>query len=158
MTVALRAGFRDGRAPDADLGALVTTATAAVVAGAAALIDREDALVTVRDAAFFALAGLIAPGASQLLFTRAVRDARSLPFSALEADDGSAFEPGAFGADGRWASAPPRLDADPETGLLGAELRAHLLEAGSERGATVVAHDRIRTRPPSRPDRWPCRR
>jgi RNA polymerase sigma-70 factor (ECF subfamily) len=61
--------------------------------------------------------------------TRAVRDARSLPFSALEDDDGSAFEPGAFGADGRWASAPPRLDADPETGLLGAELRTHLLEA-----------------------------
>ena len=61
--------------------------------------------------------------------TRAVRDARSLPFSALEEDDGSAFEPGAFGADGRWSTAPPRLDADPETGLLGAELRAHLLEA-----------------------------
>ena len=61
--------------------------------------------------------------------TRAVRDARTLPFSALEEDDGSAFEPGAFGADGRWSSAPPRLDADPETGLLGAELRAHLLEA-----------------------------
>jgi RNA polymerase sigma-70 factor (ECF subfamily) len=61
--------------------------------------------------------------------TRAVRDARSLPFSALVEDDGSAFEPDAFGADGRWASAPLRLDADPETGLLGAELRAHLLEA-----------------------------
>jgi RNA polymerase sigma-70 factor (ECF subfamily) len=61
--------------------------------------------------------------------TRAVRDARSLPFSALGADDTPAFEPGAFGADGRWTSAPPRLDADPETGLLSAELRAHLLEA-----------------------------
>jgi RNA polymerase sigma-70 factor (ECF subfamily) len=61
--------------------------------------------------------------------TRAVRDARSLPFSALEVDDGPAFEPGAFGGDGRWTSAPPRLDADPETGLLSAELRAHLLEA-----------------------------
>ena len=61
--------------------------------------------------------------------TRAVRDARSLPFSALEVDDAPAFEPGAFGADGRWTSAPPRLDADPVTGLLSAELRAHLLEA-----------------------------
>lgn len=61
--------------------------------------------------------------------TRAVRDARSLPFSAVEVDDAPTFEPGAFGADGRWTSAPPRLDADPETGLLSAELRAHLLEA-----------------------------
>jgi RNA polymerase sigma-70 factor (ECF subfamily) len=61
--------------------------------------------------------------------TRAVRDARSLPFSALEADDGPEFDPGAFGSDGRWTSAPPRLDADPESGLLSAELRAHLLEA-----------------------------
>ncbi len=61
--------------------------------------------------------------------TRAVRDARSLPFSALEADDGPAFEPAAFGGDGRWTSAPPRLDADPETELLSAELRAHLLAA-----------------------------
>ena len=61
--------------------------------------------------------------------TRAVRDARSLPFSALEADDAPAVEPTAFAADGRWTSAPPRLDGDPETGLLSAELRAHLLEA-----------------------------
>ena len=61
--------------------------------------------------------------------TRAVRDARTLPFSALEGDDGPAVDPGAFGGDGRWTSAPPRLDADPETGLLSAELRAHLLGA-----------------------------
>ena len=61
--------------------------------------------------------------------TRAVRESRSLPFSALEDEDAPTFEPGAFGADGRWSSAPPRLDADPETGLLSAELRAHLLEA-----------------------------
>jgi RNA polymerase sigma-70 factor, ECF subfamily len=45
--------------------------------------------------------------------TRAVRDARSLPFSALEEDDGPTVDPSAFGADGRWTSAPPRLDADP---------------------------------------------
>jgi RNA polymerase sigma-70 factor (ECF subfamily) len=61
--------------------------------------------------------------------TRAVRDARSLPFSALEQDDAPAVEPTAFAADGRWTSAPPRLDADPEGGLLSAELRRHLLQA-----------------------------
>ena len=61
--------------------------------------------------------------------TRAVRDARSLPFSALGDDDAPAVEPTAFAADGRWTSAPPRLDGEPETGLLSAELRAHLLDA-----------------------------
>jgi len=60
--------------------------------------------------------------------TRAVRDARTLPFSALEHDAGPAVEPAAFGADGRWSSAPPRLDGDPESGLLSAELRSHLLQ------------------------------
>jgi RNA polymerase sigma-70 factor, ECF subfamily len=61
--------------------------------------------------------------------TRAVRDARSVPFSALEQDDTPAIEPAAFAADGRWTSAPPRLDGDPESGLLSAELRRHLLDA-----------------------------
>jgi RNA polymerase sigma-70 factor, ECF subfamily len=61
--------------------------------------------------------------------TRAVRDARSLPFSALEDADRPAVEPTAFAADGRWTSAPPRLDTDPETGLLSAELRNHVLDA-----------------------------
>jgi RNA polymerase sigma-70 factor, ECF subfamily len=61
--------------------------------------------------------------------TRATRDARNLPFSALETDDAPAVEPAAFAADGRWTSAPPRLDADPESGLLSAELRERLLEA-----------------------------
>jgi RNA polymerase sigma-70 factor, ECF subfamily len=61
--------------------------------------------------------------------TRAARDARSLPFSALESDAGPAVDPTAFGADGRWSSAPPRLEGDPETGLLSRELREHLLEA-----------------------------
>jgi RNA polymerase sigma-70 factor (ECF subfamily) len=64
--------------------------------------------------------------------TRAVRDARSLPFSTLDDDDGPAVDPTAFAADGRWTSAPPRLDCDPETGLLSAELRAHLLAAVDE--------------------------
>jgi RNA polymerase sigma-70 factor (ECF subfamily) len=61
--------------------------------------------------------------------TRAMREARSLPFSSLESDGGPAVDPAAFGADGRWSSAPARLDADPETGLLSREVRRHLLEA-----------------------------
>jgi RNA polymerase sigma-70 factor, ECF subfamily len=61
--------------------------------------------------------------------SRAIRDARSVPFSTLEHDDRPAVEPSAFAADGRWTSAPPRLDCDPETNLLSAELRGQLLEA-----------------------------
>ena len=61
--------------------------------------------------------------------TRGVRDARSVPFSALDTDDAPAVEPAAFGEDGRWTSAPPRLETDPETSLLSGELREHLLRA-----------------------------
>jgi RNA polymerase sigma-70 factor (ECF subfamily) len=61
--------------------------------------------------------------------TRALRDARDLPFSALEQDDSPAVEPSEFTRDGNWASAPPRLEGDPEASLLGAELREHLLRA-----------------------------
>jgi RNA polymerase sigma-70 factor, ECF subfamily len=61
--------------------------------------------------------------------TRGTRDARSLPFSALGEDDAPAVEPTAFGSDGRWTSAPARLENDPETGLLSAELRGHLVRA-----------------------------
>lgn len=64
--------------------------------------------------------------------TRAARDARSVPFSALESDEGPAVDANAFGADGRWRSAPARIEADPEASLLGAELRARLLEAVQE--------------------------
>jgi RNA polymerase sigma-70 factor (ECF subfamily) len=64
--------------------------------------------------------------------TRAVRDARNVPFSGLEHDEGPAVEPAAFGADGRWTSAPARLECDPETSLLSAELREHLLRAVDE--------------------------
>jgi len=60
--------------------------------------------------------------------TRATREARNVPFSALEREDLSVFEPG-FGADGRWLSAPPRLETDPESRLLSKELHGHLLEA-----------------------------
>jgi RNA polymerase sigma-70 factor (ECF subfamily) len=67
--------------------------------------------------------------------TRGAREARSLPFSALEGDGGPTVDPHAFSSDGRWSSAPPRLDSDPETGLLSAELRAHLLKAVDELSA-----------------------
>ena len=79
--------------------------------------------------------------------TRARKDARSLPFSALETEDAPAVDPGAFGADGRWASAPPRLDADPETGLLSGELRAQLLRAveelSEEQRAVITLRDLV---------------
>lgn len=58
--------------------------------------------------------------------TRARRDARTVPFSALDAGDQPAVDPGAFGADGRWRSAPARLDSDPEARLLSGELRGQL--------------------------------
>jgi RNA polymerase sigma-70 factor, ECF subfamily len=61
--------------------------------------------------------------------TQAVREARDLPFSSLEDDDRRAVEPSAFGPEGHWSSAPARLDGEPETNLLSAELRAHLLQA-----------------------------
>jgi RNA polymerase sigma-70 factor (ECF subfamily) len=61
--------------------------------------------------------------------THATRDARSVPFSALQTDDEPAVDPAAFGADGRWRSAPSRLDTDPEASLLARELRERLLEA-----------------------------
>jgi RNA polymerase sigma-70 factor (ECF subfamily) len=61
--------------------------------------------------------------------TRAVREARSLPFSSIAEPDSPTVDPLAFDDEGRWRSAPARLDYDPETSLLSAELRAHLLEA-----------------------------
>jgi RNA polymerase sigma-70 factor, ECF subfamily len=61
--------------------------------------------------------------------TRAAREARSLPFSELEREDGPTVDPAAFDADGHWTSAPARLDADPESSLLSAELRERLLAA-----------------------------
>ena len=61
--------------------------------------------------------------------TRAAREARNIPFSSLGSDQGPTVDPEAFGTDGRWRSAPARLDADPEASLLSEELRSHLLEA-----------------------------
>jgi len=79
--------------------------------------------------------------------SRAVRDARSLPFSAIEDDDRPAVEPSAFAADGRWTSAPPRLDVDPESGLLSAELRNHLLDAvnglSADQRAVITLRDLV---------------
>ena len=71
--------------------------------------------------------------------TRAVREARDVPFSSLEGDEGPVVEPGAFDAGGHWSSAPARLDGEPETNLLSGELRAHLLEAVEGLGPTQRA-------------------
>jgi len=61
--------------------------------------------------------------------TRAVREARQVPFSSLasaEDAEGPSVDPSAFGADGTWAQPPRRLDAEPEAELLSAELRGRL--------------------------------
>lgn len=71
MTVAVRLGLL--RTPDARLGAAATALVAFCVALAAAPLGSGG--TNVRDLALFALAGLLAPGVSQLLFTLAVRDA-----------------------------------------------------------------------------------
>jgi drug/metabolite transporter (DMT)-like permease len=72
MTVAVRAGLR----AEADVAALATVVPALAIALAAVGVE---AAVTgdadVSDAWPFALAGLLAPGGSQLLFTLAIRDA-----------------------------------------------------------------------------------
>jgi RNA polymerase sigma-70 factor, ECF subfamily len=58
--------------------------------------------------------------------TRAVREARQIPFSSFEDDGGtSAVDPEAFGPDGGWAH-PPDL---PDERLLTVELRARIADA-----------------------------
>ena len=67
--------------------------------------------------------------------TRAVREARSIPFSSLAGDaahEGPTVDPSLFDADGAWAQPPQRLDGDPERHLLAAELRGRLVEAVAE--------------------------
>jgi RNA polymerase sigma-70 factor, ECF subfamily len=67
--------------------------------------------------------------------TRAVREARTVPFSALAdaaAQEGPAVDPAAFDGDGRWARPPRTLDTDPERHLLATELRGRLVEAVAE--------------------------
>jgi len=64
--------------------------------------------------------------------TRATREARSVPFSAIDDEDRPTVDPAAFGDDGRWRSAPSRLETDPELRVLNAELRQQLLRAVDE--------------------------
>jgi RNA polymerase sigma-70 factor (ECF subfamily) len=71
--------------------------------------------------------------------TRAVSEARNVPFSAMETPEGPTVDPDAFGRDGRWRSAPARLECDPETHLLTGELRAGLLAAVDELPANLRA-------------------
>jgi drug/metabolite transporter (DMT)-like permease len=71
MTVAVRLGLL--RNPDVRVGAAVTALTAFVVALAAAPFGSGE--TEARGLLVFVLAGLLAPGVSQLLFTLAVRDA-----------------------------------------------------------------------------------
>jgi drug/metabolite transporter (DMT)-like permease len=76
MTVALRIALRTR--PDAETAALATTTVALlVVVLAAALEPGTGELARPRELAVFGLAGLLAPGASQILFTLAIRDAGS---------------------------------------------------------------------------------
>lgn len=76
MTVALRVALRAH--PEAETGAVASTAVAfLVVAGAAALEPGTGELARPKELAVFALAGLLAPGVSQILFTLAIRDAGS---------------------------------------------------------------------------------
>jgi drug/metabolite transporter (DMT)-like permease len=72
MTVALRFALR--RNADAELGAAVTIATALALALALAAVSRPDEL-RVEDLLLFVVAGVLAPGGSQLLFTLGVRAA-----------------------------------------------------------------------------------
>jgi uncharacterized membrane protein len=72
MTVALRLALR--RSPDAELGAAVTIAVAFAVALILTALARPERL-DLTELGLFVLAGLLAPGGSQVLFTLAVRDA-----------------------------------------------------------------------------------
>lgn len=61
--------------------------------------------------------------------TRAVREARQIPFSSLttaEDAEGPAVDPSAFGDDGTWLAPPHPLNTDPQARLLSRELRGRL--------------------------------
>jgi drug/metabolite transporter (DMT)-like permease len=79
MTIALRVAIR--RAPDADVGALATVVVAAVLIAVAAVAS--GAAIDVEGALVFAVAGAMAPGVSQLLFTFAIREAGASRTSAI---------------------------------------------------------------------------
>jgi drug/metabolite transporter (DMT)-like permease len=72
MTVLLRLALR--RSPDPEIGALVTIGVAFLVALAGTVVARSSDL-DAPQLALFVLAGTLAPGGSQLLFTRAVQAA-----------------------------------------------------------------------------------
>jgi RNA polymerase sigma-70 factor (ECF subfamily) len=71
--------------------------------------------------------------------TRAVREARNVPFSAMETPEGPTVDPGEFRGDGHWRSAPARLESDPETYLLAGELRDRLLQSVDDLPANLRA-------------------
>jgi RNA polymerase sigma-70 factor (ECF subfamily) len=60
--------------------------------------------------------------------TRAVRDARQVPFSSLAPEGSPAVDPSNF-ENGGWAQPPRPFPADPESELLSGELRGRLAEA-----------------------------
>jgi RNA polymerase sigma-70 factor (ECF subfamily) len=61
--------------------------------------------------------------------TRAVREARQVPFSSLAPEDEeAAVDPSAFEG-GAWKALPHRFETEPETQLLNHELRGKLAEA-----------------------------
>lgn len=110
MTVALRFALR--ARPDPDLGAVVTTAVAFLVVAAAAFVEPETGeLVRPKELAVFALAGLLAPGLSQILFLLAIRDVGSSRASVV-------------------VGAAPLLAATMAVGLLGEPLEWPLVLGG----------------------------
>jgi len=61
--------------------------------------------------------------------TRAVKDARSLPFSSAFPNEGeAAVDPSAFGPAGTWLHGPGELPRDPSDKLLDRELRGRVLD------------------------------
>ena len=73
MSVAVRSGLRAH--PEPDTAAVATTFFALLVAVAAALVERGGGeLAHPEELAVFALAGLLAPGVSQIFLTLAIRD------------------------------------------------------------------------------------
>ncbi|HEY7862789.1 MAG TPA: DMT family transporter, partial [Thermoanaerobaculia bacterium] len=73
MTVSLRAALK--RHPEPDVGAVASTVVAALVAVVAIAFERGGGEpVSSKELAVFALAGLLAPGVSQIFFVLAVRD------------------------------------------------------------------------------------
>ncbi len=57
--------------------------------------------------------------------TRAVKEARQVPFATVETDDGPAVEPSAFNEVGGWVTPP----AEPEAAALSRELRGQIAAA-----------------------------